>query len=52
MNSEQKFLAKLQSDGGLWVDDADAKDAKAFIPWHSILMIHFLSAGEKKAAED
>jgi hypothetical protein len=23
MNVEQKFLSRLQSDGGLWVDDAD-----------------------------
>lgn len=52
MNSEQKFLAKLQNDGGLWVDDADAEDAKAFIPFHAILMVHFHSASEKKAAED
>jgi hypothetical protein len=50
MNVEQKFLARLQADGGLWVDDADADDAKAFIPWHAITMVHF-GPPEKRSTE-
>ena len=38
MNTKQKFLSKLQSDGGLWV----SKDhSLSFIPWHAILMVDF-----------
>jgi hypothetical protein len=43
MNVEQKFLNRLQADGGLWVDDADHDDAKAFIPWHAITLVLFHS---------
>jgi len=50
INVEQKFLSRLQADGGLWVDDADADDSKAFIPWHAITMVHFGSP-EKRTAE-
>lgn len=51
MNVEQKFLGRLQADGGLWVDDADADDSKAFIPWHAIIMVHFGAPAKKRSTE-
>lgn len=40
MNVRQKFLAKVQSDGGLWAEGEVA--GMTFLPWHAILYIHFL----------